>query len=167
MRSLNFIFSFMTSFLVRCASCSFSEFHVLSFDIIFSTIRILCVLWISFFVFLTLFFTIRILCDLWISFFHVWHRTVLGSIWGSFWANFWCFFDPKGCSERKTWFSRKPVFCCRFFMILRVRGDQNPLIFGPRGDFSDVWFWVLTLFLVRYASCATSEFHFFNFWHNF
>ena len=45
---------------------------------------------------------------------------------------------PRAARSEKTRFSRKPMNSLCFFDILRVRGVQNLIIFGPGGDFFDV-----------------------------
>ena len=75
--------------------------------------------------------------------------SISGSIWESFWSYFWNFFGPGGRSEPKRRFSRNAMNSLCFFDILRVRGVQNLIIFGPGGDFFDVWksAWIFHRFL--------------------
>ena len=86
-------------------------------------------------------------------FFDVVFGFVLEAFWerfglhlGAFWGHFGHFVGPKGYSERKHRFSRKPMFSNCFFMIFRVAGGQHFAILDPGGNFStlgnDVDFWI-------------------------
>ena len=61
--------------------------------------------------------------------------SILGSIREAFWGHFGDFFEPRGHSERKSRFSKKPYKTCRFLMILRVGGAQTMPFWLPGATF--------------------------------